>query len=279
MIPHETPSPADGERARSAEADLASRAEKLDAERRFPFACHRELACWNSCCVNESLFLTPYDLLRLKNRLGITSGRLLDERVATGFDPAFGAPLVRLQMTPESGRCPFAGPEGCAVYEDRPTACRVFPLGHGVAGGGDDNAEGFYYLLDDTERCHGLAASKVRTLTQWKLDQALDRYGHYNDLTDRLVYPTRLGVPTAEEAAFVGGLFMTLFDLDRFRAMVFDGPLLDDLSATPEELLAARTDDETLLTLALRRVARLLGREASVTPGAPILPYADPAQR
>ncbi|MBF0171782.1 MAG: hypothetical protein HQK87_11985, partial [Nitrospinae bacterium] len=91
-------------------------AARLDPDRRFPFACHQGLACWNRCCVNESLFLTPYDLLRLKGRLGATSGRLLAQRTATGFDPAFGTPLVRLLMNPESGRCPFAGPQGCAVY-------------------------------------------------------------------------------------------------------------------------------------------------------------------
>ena len=38
---------------------------KEDAE--FNFACHPGVSCFNQCCSDVNIFLTPYDVLRLKN--------------------------------------------------------------------------------------------------------------------------------------------------------------------------------------------------------------------
>ena len=39
----------------------------------FTFACHPEVPCFNQCCRRLNLVLTPYDVLRLKNHLGMSS--------------------------------------------------------------------------------------------------------------------------------------------------------------------------------------------------------------
>jgi len=43
----------------------------------FQFECHQSLDCFTRCCRNITIFLTPYDILRMKNALKITSGDFL----------------------------------------------------------------------------------------------------------------------------------------------------------------------------------------------------------
>ena len=43
------------------------------------FSCHKGIGCWNACCSNIDISLTPYDIIRLKKRLGITSTEFLKE--------------------------------------------------------------------------------------------------------------------------------------------------------------------------------------------------------
>ncbi|MBW1984771.1 MAG: YkgJ family cysteine cluster protein, partial [Deltaproteobacteria bacterium] len=47
----------------------------------FCFQCHSELSCFNQCCRNLKLFLYPYDILRLKNNLDISSDTFIDQYV------------------------------------------------------------------------------------------------------------------------------------------------------------------------------------------------------
>ena len=41
------------------------------------FSCHKGISCWNACCSNIDISLTPYDVLRMKRHLGITSTEFL----------------------------------------------------------------------------------------------------------------------------------------------------------------------------------------------------------
>ena len=55
--------------------DLTGRIKKGES---FRFRCHEGLSCYNRCCRNLNLFLSPYDVLRLKQGLGITAGDFID---------------------------------------------------------------------------------------------------------------------------------------------------------------------------------------------------------
>jgi Fe-S-cluster containining protein len=38
--------------------------------------------------------------------------------------------MVKLSMGRDEGhRCPFVTDKGCSIYEDRPEACRLYPVG------------------------------------------------------------------------------------------------------------------------------------------------------
>ena len=44
---------------------------KLTPESRFKFRCHPGISCFTECCGKTTIILTPYDILRLKNRLNM----------------------------------------------------------------------------------------------------------------------------------------------------------------------------------------------------------------
>ncbi len=44
----------------------------------FMFRCHPDIGCFNRCCRNLNLFLYPYDVVRLKQALGVTADVFLD---------------------------------------------------------------------------------------------------------------------------------------------------------------------------------------------------------
>ena len=61
----------------------------------FRFRCHKGIRCFNECCADLKLALTPYDILRIKNRLGMGSGEFLDTFTRTVCDHSSRFPRSR----------------------------------------------------------------------------------------------------------------------------------------------------------------------------------------
>jgi hypothetical protein len=53
--------------------------EMVDGSKTIQFQCRKGIACWNACCSNIDISLTPYDILRLKRRLGLASAQFLQQ--------------------------------------------------------------------------------------------------------------------------------------------------------------------------------------------------------
>ncbi len=101
----------------------------------FSFACNETIPCFTKCCHNADMFLYPYDIIRLKQNLGMTSEEFLVKHTITAFrdNPFF--PSVMLKMSDDQGHpCSFLTKKGCTVYEDRPYSCRAYPLEPAIYG-------------------------------------------------------------------------------------------------------------------------------------------------
>ena len=101
---------------------------------RFAFHCGRDVSCFNACCRDLNQFLAPYDILQLKNFLGIRSTEFLATYPARHVGPETGLPVITLR--PKAGdqrECPFVTPAGCGVYPNRPSSCRIYPLARAVS--------------------------------------------------------------------------------------------------------------------------------------------------
>jgi len=106
---------------------------QLTRESRFRFRCHKGISCFTKCCSNIDIMLTPYDIVALKKRLGITSEEFLEKYTHTKTEGKAAFPLIYLRMNKDETRsCPFVSAEGCTVYEDRPANCRYYPIGQGT---------------------------------------------------------------------------------------------------------------------------------------------------
>lgn len=82
----------------------------------YGYACHR---C-RHCCHDMIIPVDPYEIARLARHLGETTTLFRRTRTEGGEGTC-------LRHT-ETGACVLLGPEGCSVYEDRPLACRIYPL-------------------------------------------------------------------------------------------------------------------------------------------------------
>ena len=75
--------------------------------------------------------LTPYDILRMKKRLNLSSEEFLAIYTELRILEKTDLPIVTLKLLDDEQKsCPFVrDEEGCIIYADRPTTCRYYPLG------------------------------------------------------------------------------------------------------------------------------------------------------
>ena len=70
----------------------------LRENEKFCFSCHPEVPCFNECCHQLDLILTPYDVLRLKNKLHRHSGMFLEQFVIIEWEEGMLFPTCYLTM-------------------------------------------------------------------------------------------------------------------------------------------------------------------------------------
>ena len=102
--------------------------EMVDGGKTIQFQCRKGIACWNACCSNIDIALTPVDIVRLKARLSLASSEFLSQYTVPYEMEKDGIAGVKLRPVEGGTACRFMTAEGCSVYEDRPTACRYYPV-------------------------------------------------------------------------------------------------------------------------------------------------------
>lgn len=212
---------------------------KMDPEQIFRFRCGPGVPCYTQCCRDVTIALTPYDVLRLKNALGMTSQDFLDDHtIILGRDNQL-IPLVILKMNEEDKRCPFVSDAGCRVYEDRPWPCRMFPL--------DMDSEGMFQLIADPSRCKGLEEEETIRISDWLVNQGIVPYDRMNTHFSQVTNPLRAVQPDIENPDVGKMVFMALYNLDRFRAFVFESSFLNRFEVNEVTVEKIKRNDEELL--------------------------------
>lgn len=217
----------------------------------FQFKCHNGLSCWTLCCRNPGLFLTPYDILRLKKRLNVKSAEFLEKHTKTVLDPQLGLPVTRLAMG-NDGACPFVSAAGCSVYADRPTSCRIYPLGQAASSGAQGKPGEHIFFKVEEDYCKGWDEISVWKLEDWVLDQGATGYNVHNEALVKLAFHPALGEPGAIDERKLGMIHMALYDLDTFRRFIFETTFLVKFAVDDETLKKIRDDDEELMRFAAR---------------------------
>jgi uncharacterized protein len=234
--------------------------ERLSPDSRFHFNCHAQLACFNQCCQNPTIILKPYDIIRLRRRLGITSTVFLDRYTILVSEDTSQLPLVMLNIEREEGTgCPFLGADGCRVYEDRPGACRLFPITQGSSLGEDGVIDS--YFIKQLNFCQGFTEGQEWTLTQWQADQGLDSYEDLNREWLEVILKRGALNPAADDARASALFTMVAYDIDKFRNFVFKTPFME-INEIPENVAAVlQASDVELLRFGYKYLKIVLGLE------------------
>ncbi|MDR3629285.1 MAG: YkgJ family cysteine cluster protein [Desulfocapsaceae bacterium] len=148
----------------------------------FRFSCHSGLQCYTLCCKNVDMYLFPYDILRLKNAVGLDSETFLRKHthMVKGVNPYF--PSLMLKLTDGQNACPFLLSDGCSVYEDRPSSCRTYPLERAVDRDAPRKTRKDYYFLTDHPYCLGHGENCSFTVNEWARNQKIHIFNLMNDL-------------------------------------------------------------------------------------------------
>jgi hypothetical protein len=211
----------------------------------FPFACHDALPCFTQCCKDVNIYLTPYDVVRLRQALGIGSSEFLSKYTRSFLAKVTNIPVVQLSMDDTSLRCPFVTEDGCQVYENRPWACRMFPLDL-------SSTDAQFRLITGKERCQGLFERSRGTVADWLESQGVLEYAQM-DREFQSVVPARFkpGAPMNEG---LGRVLFIAYDLDRFAEMLKDGRFAKFHDVSEDMLTKAGQDTKELLKLAFRYI-------------------------
>jgi len=217
---------------------------------KFRFACHPRVPCFTSCCADLNLALTPYDLLRLKTALRITSGQFLERYGADAVGYNSGLPVVGLKMGDDPKRkCPFLSPGGCSVYADRPGACRLYPVGRAARYVGSTLQEEYFLVTES--HCLGFGEVREWTVHEWLADQGLEVYNEMNALwmgiNRDMARERSLSSVTDDKLKMY---FMACYNLDQFRRFVFESRLLRMFRIDKEALARIRASETELLKFA-----------------------------
>ena len=252
----------------------AVRPVKLTPKSRFCFRCHPGVSCFTACCGKTTIILTPYDILRLKQRLGITSTAFLEKYTRRDVHDKSGLPLVIMDMPRYEGVCPFVRPvEGCLVYTDRPATCRYYPVGQGslVTEQGLDE---FYFLVKEAH-CKGFESDVEWNVETWKKDQGSDYYDDMNrEWKAMMLRRSSVGKPDIDDKT-VKLFYMVMYDLDQFRRFVFSSRFLSVFNVDEETQERIYDDDLELLKFGYQYLKMVLKIEDTVQMQEPPAPTQD----
>jgi uncharacterized protein len=239
---------------------------RMSEDSSFTFGCHPGLPCFNECCADVNIFLTPYDVIRLKNRLGIPSQEFLDQHTIVPFDQNLKYPVILLQMgEDEKKRCPFVAENGCQVYEDRPWACRMYPLGLASPREGSEQLPGEFYFLLKEAVCEGFNEPISQTVIEWKDSQGIKDYGEMGaDFKEFTLHPFfQEGENLTPQK--IEMFFLVCYNIDKFRDFVFGSSFFDKFEVDEETQSRIKQDDVQLLKFGYRWLRFALFGEKTMT--------------
>jgi Fe-S-cluster containining protein len=226
------------------------RGRRIKRGEHFLFRCYPGIGCFNRCCCNLNLFLYPYDIVRLKQKLGLTADEFLDRYTDIVLRDGSHFPEVLLRMAEnETQSCSFLDENGCSVYSDRPDTCRTFPVEHGLIfreAGGEPETVGFFRPPDF---CLGKFEDQVWTLDSWADDQEARIYNRMSRRWAALKAlfdqdPWQGQGPYGAKAKMA---FMATYNMDAFRNFVFESSFLKRYRVKMDRIRKIKKDDAALL--------------------------------
>lgn len=230
---------------------------KYTLDSKIKFRCHPDVSCFTACCGNIDIILTPFDILRLRKLLNLSSDEFLLRFTTPVFVEKTDMPGVKINLD-ENGRCPFVTDEGCTIYEERPSACRYYPIGMAnfhQAGDEGSDAERFFFVVKEPH-CKGHDEDKEWTIRDWRADQGVDLCDDMNNEWMQLVMRRKsYGIQANLSEQGQKMFFMVSTNLEKFKAFVFESSFLETYDVDDETLKEIKDDDIALMFFGFKYLA------------------------
>jgi len=238
----------------------------LEPDAEIKFNCYKGISCYNACCKQADITLTPYDVLRLKQATGKDSSAVLKEHTVPFTMDADGVPGIKLRTTNE-GACLFMDEEiGCTIYENRPTACRYYPLGNLAMKKADEGHEQQHFILVKEDHCKGHEEDRPIKILDYRAEQGIEDYdGHNKEYFQLILKKKSMGPGVGKPPELSLQLFfMACFDQDRFRRFILSDSFKNtyDLEQDFEDKI--QQDDIACMYFGFRLLRQVLFGELSI---------------
>ncbi len=239
---------------------------RLNEDDSFCFDCHAGVSCFNQCCRNLNLFLYPYDVLRLKNNLGISTTAFIDQYVDVVMRDGNYFPEVLLSMSETREKtCPFLTENGCRVYPDRSYSCRMFPVEQGLQYDDAGKNGRMVYFFRPPDFCRGQDEKRLLTVKEWIADQEADDYVRmtWKWAEIKALFTTNPWGGEGPAGARGKMAFMAVYNMDAFKDFLFNSSFLNRFRV-PDDILSKIKEDETdLLQFGFEWIKRVIWGKSS----------------
>lgn len=205
----------------------------LDRNDLFQFSCIQQ----NTCCTNRDthpIIVSPYDAYVMRKSLNYSSTEFNNKHGKLLLGDKSQYPLMILRNRPTDRNntvCEFLRPEGCGIYEARPTVCRMYPVGRLGAPDGTS-----YFFLVNTKECCNAGQGKIHTLSSWLKDTKTDKYIDWNDKFQSLIFDMDRDKYLASPDKFKFFLGEVLYNYDKVKDIPQIQPLV--------QMIKNESDDE-----------------------------------
>jgi hypothetical protein len=182
---------------------------KYTAESRFRFACHKGKECYTHCCSDLNIILTPYDIIRMKNKLNLTCDQFLAIYTKPELLSRTRLPVPTLKM----------------LDDVQPT--------------GED-----FYLMVRESHCLGFEADKEWTVGQWRENQGIEPYDEINHSWMELMLRKKsfgFQADLSEESRSM--FFMVSTNVDKLERFIFESSLLKKYDVEKDVIEKIKTDE------------------------------------
>lgn len=239
----------------------------------FSFACHPGVSCFNRCCHEIDVILTPVDILRIKTELKLPSHEFLTKYTSFHSLKETGIPLVKLQMRENSnGACIFLdGTKGCSIYHNRPQVCRSYPLGvaaldprHAKLQTEGQSTEARFLIQEDM--CMGHREPKTWTLKEWMNDQGTIGLEEENKAWLEIVAKLKAMKMAETQQREISLFMMVSYDLDTFWNFVFESTFLERFVVDEKTIENIKSTEAELLKFGMEWLQYALFGEGNIRP-------------
>ncbi|MCG8338430.1 MAG: YkgJ family cysteine cluster protein [Proteobacteria bacterium] len=231
---------------------------------KFPFSCHPGVPCFNVCCKQIDVLLTPFDVVRIKNTLGIQSDEFLVKYAEMQTFKGTELPLLKVKMNAEE-QCVFLGEKGCTIYENRPVVCRNYPTGVATKKPDEEAGKNSFFIIEE-KMCKGHFEKDQWTVHEYKENQGVTELDKQNHVWLEIVARLKsMGLKNDQDQK-MNIFIMVSYDLDSFRSFVFNSSFLNRFDIKDDVVNKIKSDDEELLKFGFEWLKFALFAEGPIHP-------------